>query len=282
MTERPLLRIGEFARIGRVSIATLHHYEKSSLLKPDALDPDTGYRYYSLHQLTHLNRILALKELGFPLKQISQLLEEELSLEQLRGMFTIKQAQAQQIINTEQARLTRIAYRLQQIEQGGIMPAYEVLLKQVDPLLIASIRATIQMGDDLEQPYRTLIAYLDQQHAQYSHPAMRLLYSRYEWHGNNMAIDVEAAVPLLTALPNNERIRMLSGGLMACTIHLGGDLFLGQAHGALSRWVKDNGYQIIGLPRYVHLQRAEHIALSQYVTEVQFPVEERKNHEEAY
>ncbi|MDQ2904187.1 MAG: MerR family transcriptional regulator [Ktedonobacteraceae bacterium] len=66
MRERPLFRIGEFARVGQVSVATLRHYEKFGLLTPHTLDPDSGYRYYTLDQLARLHRILALKELGFP------------------------------------------------------------------------------------------------------------------------------------------------------------------------------------------------------------------------
>ncbi|MEO6889110.1 MAG: GyrI-like domain-containing protein [Ktedonobacteraceae bacterium] len=179
------------------------------------------------------------------------------------------------MIDSEQARLTRIAARLRQIEQEGIMPAYEVLLKQVEPLLVASVRTIIPMGNDLEQPYGTIMAYLEQQRIQQAHPAMRLLYSRYEWHDTGLAIDVETAVPLSTELPGNEQIstRTLPGGLMACTVYIGADLVIGQAYAALHRWVKDNGYQIIGPPRQVHLQRAELLDPDQYVTEVQFPIE---------
>src|SRR6266700_5480706 len=161
MREGTVLKIGEFARVGQVSIATLRHYDQCGLLKPAVLDPDTGYRYYSLDQLPRLNRILALKELGFPLEQIAHLLEEDLSLEQLRGMFKLKQAQMQNVIDIERARLTHIAARLRQIEQEGIMPVYEVLLKQVDPLLVASVHEIIPLGDDLRQPCGKIVAYLD-------------------------------------------------------------------------------------------------------------------------
>jgi DNA-binding transcriptional MerR regulator len=82
MRECSTLRIGEFAQIGQVSIATLRHYDQYGLLKPSALDPNTGYRYYSLDQLPRLHRIVAFKDLGFPLEQIAQLLEENLSLDQ--------------------------------------------------------------------------------------------------------------------------------------------------------------------------------------------------------
>jgi DNA-binding transcriptional MerR regulator len=274
MRERTNLKIGEFARVGQVSIATLRYYDQCGLLKPNALDTDTGYRYYSLDQLARLNRILALKDLGFPLEQVARLLEEDLSLDQLRVMFTLKQAQAQHMIDIGQARLTRIAARLRQIEQEGIMPAYEVLLKQVDPLLVASVRSIIPMGDDLGQHYATIVAYLDQQHVHHSHAAMLLLHSRYEWYDDRMAIDVETAVPLPTALLGNEQIstRTLPGGLMASTVHIGDDLSIGQSYAALYRWVKDNGYQINDQPRLVRLQHSEHMNPGQYVTEVQLPV----------
>ena len=154
------------------------------------------------------------------------------------------------------------------------MPAYEVLLKQVDPLLVASVRSIIPMGDDLGQHYGTIVAYLNRQHVPHSHPAMLLLHSRYEWYDDRMAIDVETAVPLSTALPGNEQIstRTLPGGLLASTVHIGDDLSIGQAYAALYRWVKENAYQVIDPPRLVRLQRTEHMDPGQYVTEVQLPV----------
>lgn len=175
------------------------------MLKPNALDPDSGYRYYSLDQLPRLNRILALKELDFPLEQIAHLLKEDLSLEQLRGMFALKQVQTQHMIDTERARLTRIAARLRQIEQEGRMPAYEVLLKQVDPLLVASIRESIPSIGERGHLYEILSAYLDQQGVQYTQPELLLLHSRHKLHDEGMSIDVEVAIPVPTALSGNEQ-----------------------------------------------------------------------------
>lgn len=81
-------------------------------------------------------------------------------------------------------------------------------------------------------------------------------------------------MPLPTALPGNGpiRIRKLPGGLMACTVHTGDDFALGEAHVALYRWMADNGYRLDASPRHVHLQRAEEMDSSLYVTEVQFQV----------
>jgi DNA-binding transcriptional MerR regulator len=273
MREYTVLKIGEFARVAQVSIATLRHYDQYGLLKPTTLDPETGYRYYALDQLPRLNRILALKDLGFPLEQIAQFLENNLSLEQLQGMLTLKQAQTQLMIDTEQARLSRIAARLHHIEQEGKMPIHEVLLKEVATLHVASIRAIIPLQRSNHLSTK-IIVYLSQQQIQHTQPSMLLLHSRSEQREDGLYIDAEAAIPLPIALPGNSQInsRTLPGGLMASTIHTGDDLFTGRAYAALHLWMKENTYKFVGPPRLLYLQRDEHMHPDQYVTEIQFPV----------
>jgi DNA-binding transcriptional MerR regulator len=39
-----MLSIGEFARLGAVSVRTLRHYEEIGLLLPAQVNPETGYR----------------------------------------------------------------------------------------------------------------------------------------------------------------------------------------------------------------------------------------------
>ena len=159
------------------------------------------------------------------------------------------------------------------------MPAYEVLLKQVDALLVASIREMVPLDGRLEQSDGKIAAYLHQQGVQPGSPVLFLLHSRSEQRDDGLYIDRETAIPLPTPLPGNEQIaiRMLSAGLMACTIHTGADLFLGQAFAALYRWMEDNGYQVIGPPRQLRLRHGEHMDPTQYVTEVQFPVVKQKH-----
>ena len=58
-----MLSIGDFARLGLVSVRMLRHYDGIGLLEPARVDPVTGYRWYDAAQLPRLNRILALKDL---------------------------------------------------------------------------------------------------------------------------------------------------------------------------------------------------------------------------
>jgi DNA-binding transcriptional MerR regulator len=271
-----MLRIGEFAQVGQVSIATLRYYDQQDLLKPSALDPDTGYRYYSLDQLPRLNRIVALKDLGFSLEQIAKMLEEDLPFEQLRGMFRLKRAQILQVIETEQTRLERIAARLRQIEQEGNMTEYDIRLKEVDSLLVASVRENITLEDvpKYERLYERLTTYLRHQKVQVSLPGILLWHSRFESHDDGVYADVEAALPLEAPLAGNEQvsIRMLPGGLMASTVHTGTVLSIYQAFVALYRWCENNGYRLVGPPRQIDLQRMENMEPGQHIVEIQFAV----------
>ena len=60
-----MLAIGDFTRLGRVSVRMLRHYDAIGLLRPAHVDPTTGYRSYRAAQLAELNRIVAFKDLGF-------------------------------------------------------------------------------------------------------------------------------------------------------------------------------------------------------------------------
>jgi DNA-binding transcriptional MerR regulator len=67
-------RVGEVAALTRVSVRTLHHYDRIGLLRP-ALHSAGGYRLYGEAALLRLQQILTLRYLGFPLKRIGQLLD---------------------------------------------------------------------------------------------------------------------------------------------------------------------------------------------------------------
>lgn len=114
-----MLKIGEFARKAQVTVKTLRHYDRLGLLKPAWIDRFTGYRYYASEQMPRLNRIMALKDLGFTLEQTGRILQDELTVDELRGMLRLKCAELEQHIEEEQARLARVEARLRQIEHEG-------------------------------------------------------------------------------------------------------------------------------------------------------------------
>src|SRR5947209_13863728 len=134
-----MLSIGDFARHGRVSVRMLRHYDAIGLLQPAYVDPVTGYRSYEAQQLSRLNRVVALKDLGFTLQQVQSILDDKVSVEELRGMLRLRQADLQSQISSDTSRLVQVEARLQIIEREGGMPSDDVQIKHIPAVRVAEL-----------------------------------------------------------------------------------------------------------------------------------------------
>lgn len=74
--ERKLYSIGEIAKLSKLTHKTLRHYDEFNLLKPDYVNQNNGYRYYSEYQILKLQNIVSLKSAGFTLEEIKNRFEE--------------------------------------------------------------------------------------------------------------------------------------------------------------------------------------------------------------
>ena len=63
--------IGEFSKMGKTTVKTLHHYDRIGLLRPAAVDGATGYRLYTTSQLVDLHRIQALRQAGLSVDEVA-------------------------------------------------------------------------------------------------------------------------------------------------------------------------------------------------------------------
>jgi DNA-binding transcriptional MerR regulator/effector-binding domain-containing protein len=136
-----MFSIGEFARLGTVSVRTLRHYDEIGLLQPAKVDPETGYRSYSASQLGQLNRIIALKDLGFSLTQAGKLLNG-ITVEELRGMLALRRAQLEQELEEYTTRLREVEARLHYIEGENAMPADDITVKKIPEMGVVAISGT--------------------------------------------------------------------------------------------------------------------------------------------
>jgi effector-binding domain-containing protein len=268
-----MLKIGDFSKLSQISIKALRLYDQLGLLKPDQLDHFTGYRYYSASQLPRINRILALKDLGFSLDQIAQLLDDAITPTQMRQMLQLKQTELQQLIEVEQARLARVAVRLNQIEQENTMPEYEVVIKQIAPLRVAAVRDRLPNYPAIGKLCNELDEYLVQ------HQIKPKNYFAAIWHDavyQESDVDGEAVVAIDAPITGNERIKVYdlpAYPQAACVIHQGSYRTLISAYTALLAWIEQTGARIVGPNREVYLQFGPEQDNESYVTEIQFPIE---------
>ena len=103
--------ISQVAKLTSVSIRTLQYYDKIGLLKPSKLTA-AGYRMYDDNALQTLQQILFFKELGFPLKEIKEILEKPdfdriAAFKKQKELFLLKRT-----------RLNRLIQLLERLEKG--------------------------------------------------------------------------------------------------------------------------------------------------------------------
>ena len=94
---KELYTIGEISAMYGINYRTLRYYDEIGLLKPEYINPDTNYRYYSTSQFITLNNILYLRELDIPVQTIKEVLEKRDPYEMLEVFKTRKDEVADQI-----------------------------------------------------------------------------------------------------------------------------------------------------------------------------------------
>ena len=271
-----MIRIGDFSKLSRVSVKTLRFYDEMGLLKPIEVDRFTGYRYYEFDQLSRLYRILALKDLGFSLEEIGHLLEGDLSTEQMRGMLKLRQAEIRQRVEEEAERLERVEHWLREIEQENSMSKYDVVIKKIEPIKVASVRGVVPTPPDQRSLWDELIAYLEKQKAHMIGPPMALYhdpdFKERDW-------DIEVCMPIIDDMAASKSVKVynLPGSeKMACVVHNGPFSTIGEAYDALAKWIDQNGYHIVGPGRELNLRLPDKPGDQNdpnTVNEIQFPVE---------
>ena len=283
-----MFKIGEFSRLSRVSVRMLRHYDQLGLLTPSQTDSFTGYRYYSAGQLPRLNRIIALRDLGFSLEQIAGMLEDGLSPDQLLGMLKLKRAEVAEQMRSEQQKLGRLEVRIRQMSEGPQAATYDVVLRDIEPSLVAAYREVAPDDDRIQQMFDMLETYVARyEGARADKPPLSIYYDD-EYREKDM--DVEVAVPLRYPIPENEsmRVRQLPRLFnVACVVHVGQYSEIYQAYNALLTWIDANDFQMMGPIREIYIRYgadgldfelpATYLAddKHEYVTELQLSVEKR-------
>jgi DNA-binding transcriptional MerR regulator len=277
------MKIGDLAHLARVSTRTLRHYDEIGLFKPTRIDPQTGYREYSVTQLALLNRILALRDLGFSLEQIMTLTSNGFAPERLRDLLELRKAELETHLLEQSKRLEQVEQRLERINKEGSMSDYTVNLKPLPDCLIASVRnKDLDIIEDnirsLRAYYSILFDHLAQHDVHSSLPQINIAHPTQDdfWK-------MEVAQMLEKPIPESDQVKVyeLKGVPMAAFLEFRGvhdwrkveDALLG-----LLTWVEENGYSTVGAVRQVYIEMPQGYSEGvPCVIELQVPVKRSKD-----
>jgi len=245
------------------------------------VDHSTGYRYYTFEQLSELNRLIALRDLGFTLEQVQSLLQEGPTVEQMRGMLRLRQAQLEQEIGLAEARLTQVRLRLNWLEKEQTMPAVDVLIKNVPAMTVAGARAVAYEPAAMREHCIALDAEACALIRTGKLATDGVSFALYYAQSGEAGIDVEMAYAVQPpAMPvhnaGRAAVHELPAAQVAYAVYHGSyDDFaaVGEVHAAIVRWAEAQGYRVVSPSRefYVQPPRSPRNALG--VMEIQYPVE---------
>src|SRR5688572_25061011 len=122
-----MFRIGEFSRIARVSARLLRLYDEIGLLTPAHADPQSGYRYYAVEQLSQLIRVLVLEELGFDLNQVRDVVKSIVGFVERRHVLLLRRNDVKKLLAAEAQRLDAIETRIAELESEGVRTFVDVV-----------------------------------------------------------------------------------------------------------------------------------------------------------
>lgn len=118
---------GEMARLFHLSVSSIRHYEALGLVTPERIDPDTGYRYYSVRQFEAFNSIRYLRTLDMPLPEIADFLRNrdvDKIEEKLRAQKAAVTETQRELVRIER----KIDARLRQLQEAQAAPLGEIQL----------------------------------------------------------------------------------------------------------------------------------------------------------
>ncbi|MGW4245567.1 MerR family transcriptional regulator, partial [Nocardia sp. NPDC004722] len=254
------------------------HYDALGLLRPARVDSWTGYRYYAAAQLSRLNRIIALKELGFSLHQVGAALDAEVGIAELQGMLRLRQAELAETVATATARLAHVETRLRTIENEGTMPIAEVVVKSLPTIRVAVARGLADsfdpshIGPVIGPLYRDLHGRLEALSIEVTGPDIALYESDGDGEPGSRVV-IHACVAVSAApgsVPGVEILDLPAIERAATIVHHGSMDRVLTTIQTLARWIETSGHQADRLGRELYLESCG--PQEDWVTEIQWPL----------
>lgn len=252
--QNDLLSIGAFASLTRLSIKALRLYDQLGLLEPRQVDPQTGYRFYSIDQLSSARMIRNMRDMDMPLATIRQVLaalpSSPATAEALvREYAEMREWQANQIrVQVEQF--------VQQIQQEQNPMSFEVNVKTIPTQQVLSLTHRVKVGkleSTILQSIKELNTLAREQNASASDAPFGI------YHGTINEQDdgpIEICLPVSGQVKTQGNVvaKQLEGGNAACVTLVGKQCSFPEVLGgydAAADWIQKNGYEMAESPREV-------------------------------
>lgn len=266
-----LFRIGEFSKMGKITIKALRYYDEIGLLKPEETDKFTGYRFYNTDQLLTLHRIQAFRQVGLSIEEIKLIL----SGHKAKGILQKRKAEIIAELAEGQDSLSRIEFILQGKEDENFMN-YAAIIKEVPECIVYSKKMSVPNYDS----YFKLVPAIGEK-VMGKYPTMKcatpeycfIIYLDGEYREKDFNVEFCEAVTEMK--PDFEEIefKKMEKTTVVSLMHKGPYSGLPQAYAYAYKWIEENGYTFSDNPRESYIDGIWNKENEEdWLTELQIPI----------
>lgn len=266
-----MYKIGLFSQIGKTTVKTLHYYDEIGLLKPEMIDEENGYRYYSTDQLFKLHKIMSLRQIGFSIEEIISIIDGH-NIDEI--LIQRKKEIEDNLLNTKE-QLSRINHYILKIREEKEMN-YSAVLKELPECIVYSKRMVIPSYNS----YFQLIPAIGEE-VKRANPNLKcaipeycfIVYHDGEYKEKDIDVEYCEAVTEFGKEIGSIKFKKNPNTMAVTVMHKGPYRDLGKAYAYVFKWIDDNGYKITDKPRESYIDGIWNKENeNDWLTEIQVPV----------
>ena len=269
-TSGTLYKIGVFAAMNHVTVKALRFYEEQGLLMPALIQPENGYRYYTLSQMAVLHQITALKLAGFTLEEISHInsgADEEAVLLKKKSELLAKIAELTRQISVVDGYLSK--------KKTGL--SAPVLIKTIPKTTVAFMRIRLESYDCLFERMPEMGVLMEKAGCACAVPEYCFTgYPEPGYRDEDILVEICESVVEAKRETGGLRFKTLPEIQAACVFHKGSYRTFSESYETVLRYIEENGYEIAGDIRESYIDGVwNREDESQWLSEIQVPVRKR-------
>lgn len=271
--ESAMFKIGEFSKIGRVTVKALRHYDELGLLKPVSVDEFTGYRFYTAGQLPLLQHIVCLKQAGLSLADIAAVVDVHADREEMIRRLEAKKREISKEVDENRRELKKLTDYIEALGKEKAMD-YHVVIKELPAVTVASMRRVIKNYGEYNSFYPEMGELMREQKLTCATPDYCFtLYHDSEYKAENIDVEICQAVVKAGKDEKGMVFKTVPAVQAATVLHRGPYRTIGKAYASLTKWVEDNGYEFSGLIRESYIDGIwNQTDENRWLTELQVPI----------
>ena len=273
-----MLKIGDFSKLSRISIRMLRHYDETGLLKPGKVDAFTGYRYYEESQLLDAERIQVLKNMGFGLSVIREIMGKYADAEELKHFLEIKRQETAEQEQILRQRKHLIDSTIEWMRKDGSIMGYDVSLKTLPKRYVASVRQVIPAYEEEGRLWHIMRDETADMELRFDSPCYDMAVF-YDGDYKESDVEVEVQRTVIGTYRDTEHVKFKT----MPSVQYAGAVFQGRyekitrVNEAVARWCADNGYEFNGVGFNIyHVGPKDTENPEEFVTEVCYPVKKKQ------